>query len=117
MRVLTFIPSVDNPSIQHISGAPGTIERIMGGPIAMQRLPNIMPDAILIYNANAQTPNRIVDGHAVNGVIMIVRIKNGELASLPLNVAERVRDNCKRPQPNGLGCGIIRGHQEGRNIN
>ena len=97
MRVLTFIPKVNNPSIQHISSAPGTIERIIGGPIAVQRLPNIMPDAVLVYNANAQTPNRIVDGHAVNGVIMIVRIKNGELANLPLNVAEYVRDNCKWP--------------------
>lgn len=97
MRVLTFIPKVNNPSIQHISRAPGTIERIMGGPIAVQRLPNIMPDVILIYNANAQIPNRIVDGHAVNGVIMIVRIKHGELADLPLNVAEHIRDNCKWP--------------------
>lgn len=97
MRVLTFIPGVDNPSIQHISREPGTIERIIGGPIAVQRLPHIMRNAVLIYNANAHTPNRIVDGHAVNGVIMIVRIKNGELADLPLNVAEHVRDNCKWP--------------------
>lgn len=98
IRVLTFTPGITRPCIQHIDRDPDILRRIVDGPLTARHVPEVMKGAVLLYCEEAAAPNRIVDGQVIPGVMILARLKAGELANLPLDVAEHMRDNCKWPQ-------------------
>lgn len=98
IRVLTFTPGIDRPCIQHIDRDPDILRRIVDGPLTARHVPEVMRDAVILFGEDASIPNRIVDDRVICGIMILARLKAGELVNLPLDVAEHMRDNCTWPQ-------------------